>query len=71
MYFARYYRDDLINGHPVELDFSILPNGGTLQDLHHWATVFGQYRPTASSYQLFEGTNLKSGFSISLKHRLP
>ena len=71
MQLARYYRRDLVSNEPtIEVGFSILPASDDVNDLHHWATIFGKYRDNAVAYRLFEGNNLRSMRAISLTHAL-
>lgn len=69
MFFVRYHRDDLINGEAIEMDFSIVT--GSLEQMHAQAVALAKYRPTATGYQLFSGSNLRNAEAVSLKHAIP
>ena len=71
MFFVRYFRSDLTTGEPTApVDFAIVPYGD-VQAQHEYCVRAAAYRPEAQFYQLFEGTTLRNGRSVSLMHELP
>ena len=71
MFYVRYFRTDLTTGEPTApVDFAIVPYASA-PDQHEYCVRAAVYRPEAQFYQIFEGTNLKSGDPVSLMHELP